>query len=80
MLAGGLQVQKDAQNLKNKRQFLPKRNMLLYFSTDTLYNSVISDLICQLGCLIDIKICFSFLKWVRHGHLTPYLRQPVKFP
>ena len=52
-------------------------HIFLYFTANTWYNSVKTNLIHEGGCLVDEKLSLSRVKIVQHGPLTLCFRQHI---
>ena len=54
-------------------------HIFLYFTVNTWYNSVKTNLIHEEGCLVDEKLSLSGVKIVQHDPLTLCFRQHIKY-
>ena len=54
-------------------------HIFLYFTANTWYNSVKTNMIREGGCLVDEKLSLSRVKMVQHGPLTLCFRQLIKY-
>ena len=52
-------------------------HIFLYFTENTRYNSVKTNLIHEGGCFVDEKLSLSMVKIVQHGPLTLCFRQHI---